>query len=356
MNRNLSIGFIICLLASFSWGLRQDTLWVDVVNDSVGFANVYSVTGIGSPTWPPDAEGVRYDDPADDPNQTFVLEAGGVITHTVYEETGVLFGYLATKKKYANYRFRVDYRFDETNDEGFQAYNSGILYHIQSDYIWPPCIESNMYTGHPTAINGIGDDGMVSVTPTKSGYGNGGSNAQELGRDHPAGEWYTMEIEVHGSDLVTHYLSGIEAAQGEDVTFGGDPVDSGNVSIQVEASGISFRNMQIRDFDSPIFWGCTNSDADNFEPEATHDDGSCNATGVRISGNPSFLNITPAAVEINSPGEHYLEVQDIKGRNIFQTRSSGPQTYRLDMLDKQGVYVIHARVGEKTIVKRIFLY
>ncbi len=79
-----------------------------------------------------------------DPNQVFRVENGAI------HVSGKEFGYVITKKEFADYYLRAEFKWGEGTyapREG-QARDSGILYHVQGEQkVWPRSVEFQIIEG-----------------------------------------------------------------------------------------------------------------------------------------------------------------------------------------------------------------
>jgi hypothetical protein len=146
-------------------------------------------------------------------------------------------GYFATKKPYANYVLRFEWKYDRPeglkSDAGFQG-NSGLLIHIGGPHkIWPKCIEAqlmNADAGNTFAINGAKFHGTKDSAAQKKAV-------------KPVGEWNLQEVTCKGDSIVCT-INGVEIARGE----GASP-DRGPIGWQSEGAVIRFRKIEIKAID-----------------------------------------------------------------------------------------------------------
>src|SRR5216684_1190868 len=146
-----------------------------------------------------------------DPDHVFRVENG------VIHVSGKEFGYLVTKKEFANYYLRSEFKWGEGTyapREG-QARDSGILYHVQGPQkVWPTSIEFQIIEG------GTGDfwmtDGAAITAGGKRVVGPAGKAAKSdrFGKgpwenvagyrdpvgevERPHGEWNFLELVAAG--------------------------------------------------------------------------------------------------------------------------------------------------------------
>ncbi len=188
-----------------------------------------------------------------DPEHVFQVENG------VIHVSGTEFGYLITKREFANYYLRAEFKWGEATHpprEG-QARDSGILYHIQGEQkVWPTSIEYQIcegQTGDFYMTDGAaltGTDGKRETGPPNSAarikrFGEGPWQNVTGYRDpageieKPHGEWNVVEVVAQG-DQVKHYLNGKLVNEGSKAY-----PSSGKILIQSEGAEIYFRDIKL---------------------------------------------------------------------------------------------------------------
>jgi hypothetical protein len=188
-----------------------------------------------------------------DPDHVFRFESG------VLHISGAEFGYLITKREYANYYLRAEFKWGEATHpprEGM-ARDSGILYHIQGpNKVWPTSLEFQIcegQTGDFYMTDGAaltGTDGKRETGPPDSAarirrFGEGPWQNVTGYRDpageieKPHGEWNLVELVVQG-DHVKHYLNGKFVNEGSQAY-----PSSGKILIQSEGAEVFFRDIRL---------------------------------------------------------------------------------------------------------------
>jgi len=188
-----------------------------------------------------------------DPEHVFRLENG--LIHI----SGAEFGYLITKREFANYYLRAEFKWGEATHpprEGM-ARDSGILYYIQGDQkVWPTSIEfqicegqtGDFYMTDGAALTGA--DGKRETGPPGSAarirrFGEGPWQNVTGYRDpngeieRPHGEWNLVELVAQGGH-VKQYLNGRLVNEGSDAY-----PSSGKILIQSEGAEVFFRDIQL---------------------------------------------------------------------------------------------------------------
>ena len=188
-----------------------------------------------------------------DPDHVFTFEEG------VIHVSGTEFGYLITKKDFANYYLRAEFKWGEAthSPRAGQARDSGILYHIQGpNKVWPTSIEYQICEGQ-TGDFYMTDGAALTGTDGKRETGPAGSAARikrigegpwqnvtgyrdpngEIEKQH--GEWNAVEIVVQ-DDNVKQYLNGKLVNEGSKAY----PA-RGKILIQSEGAEIFFRDLKL---------------------------------------------------------------------------------------------------------------
>jgi len=199
---------------------------------------------------------------------TFRVENGILkVSYDDYENFNNKFGHLFYKKKFSNYKLRVEYRFvgDQMKGSPSWAYkNNGAMIHSQSpqsmelDQWYPVSIEVQLVGGNgkekrPTAgvctpgtnikINGI----QVPQHCTPS-----------LAKTYSGDEWVTVVVVVLNNKLIQHFVEGKKVMEYTDPTVGGGdgkpddypipdgtPLKEGYIAIQSEGAPTEFRKIEL---------------------------------------------------------------------------------------------------------------
>jgi len=188
-----------------------------------------------------------------DPDHVFSVENG------VLHISGTEFGYLITRKEFADYYLRAEFKWGEATHaprEG-QARDSGILYHIQGpNKVWPTSIEYQICEGQ-TGDFYMTDSAALTGTDGKreTGPPGGAARIKRFGEgpwqnvtgyrdpngeiEKPHGEWNVVEIVVQG-DNVKQYLNGKLVNEGSKAY----PA-SGKILIQSEGAEVYYRDIEL---------------------------------------------------------------------------------------------------------------
>ena len=188
-----------------------------------------------------------------DPNRVFRVESGTV------HISGTEMGYIITRKEYANYYLRAEFKWGEGTFGSRQgkARDSGILYNIQGpNKVWPRSIEFQINegcTGDFWMTDGAaltGKDGTRITGPDgkalKIDRFNKGPFENVVGfRDSvnelekPHGQWNLVEL-VNRDGHVWQYVNGKLANEGTDAS-----PTRGRILFQSEGAEIYFRNIML---------------------------------------------------------------------------------------------------------------
>jgi hypothetical protein len=194
-----------------------------------------------------------------DPDHVFRVEKG------VIHVSGKEFGYIITRKEFANYYLRTEFQWGEGTyapREG-QARDSGILYHVQGPQkVWPTSIEFQILEGGTGdfwmtdggALNGM--DGVRVTGPAGKALkidriGKGPAKNVTGFRDpvgeveKPHGHWNLLELVVQG-DHVRQFVNGKLANEGSEAY-----PSKGKALFHSEGAEISFRNIKLYPLKSP---------------------------------------------------------------------------------------------------------
>lgn len=220
--------------------------------------------------WIPKIKGQKL---GDNWNDTFRVEDGVIkVGYDKYDKFDQRFGHLFYEKPFSNYILRVEYRFvgEQVKDGPSWAYrNSGVMFHGQDpatmavEQEFPVSIEAQFMGG-----NGKDKRSTLNVcTPGTNIVLNG-----KLHKDHCTNstsatyhgdQWVTVEIEVHGNDLIRHRIDGKTVLEYTKPQL--DPDDKwakplikdgnlmlsgGSISLQSESHPCEFRKVEIKILDA----------------------------------------------------------------------------------------------------------
>jgi hypothetical protein len=190
---------------------------------------------------------------------TFLVKDGLLtVCYDNYKQWQDNFGHLFYKGEFSHYILRVEYRFvgSQLKNAPDWAYrNSGIMFHGQSaasmgkDQHFPASIEAQLLGGHP---------GGKSKRNTLDLYTPGTYVCQQQPSDKlhhikstgptiDDDRWVTVEIEVHGGDIVRHKIGGQVVLEYQQPRLDdGSPLAKGTISLQAESHPIQFRKIELK--------------------------------------------------------------------------------------------------------------
>ena len=151
-------------------------------------------------------------------------------------------GYLATKKKFTNFKLVVEWRWAPGKEPG----NSGVLMRISGKpQMLPKCVEAQLKSGSAGdfwAFHGFKIDGDAARLKTVSGHKLGGDLigiTKKEGAEKEPGEWNRYEITAKGS-TITLAVNGKQVNQATDCD-----VLAGSIALQSEGGEIHFRKVEL---------------------------------------------------------------------------------------------------------------
>lgn len=223
-----------------------------------------------TPKFRGEKDGVNYAD-------TFRVEDGILkVRYDNYEGRlrGKLGG-LFTNETFSHYRVRVECRSVGQQTEGGPEWgvrNNGVLVHGQTpqsmalDQVFPVALEAQAISqwddGKPRPAGKV-------CTPGTHIHINGELYtphcAEVTGETIPHGQWMTLEVEVHGGDVIRHFVNGQQTIEyTRPILDENDPdaqrliaaganieVTSGTISIQAESAPYDFRKIEILELEPP---------------------------------------------------------------------------------------------------------
>ncbi|RIJ45694.1 DUF1080 domain-containing protein [Maribellus luteus] len=200
---------------------------------------------------------------------TFRVEDGLLrVSYDNWDGWDGTFGHIFYKGEFSHYKLRVEYRFvgDQVKGGPGWAYrNNGLMLHGQSaesmelDQDFPTSIEVQLLGG-----NGTDDRPTLNVcTPGTNIVMDGLLTEQHCmssdSKTFHGDQWVTVEVEVHGGDVIRHLIDGKEVLSYEKPQY--DPKDKyaqtlipengdliitkGTISLQAESGPTDFRKVEL---------------------------------------------------------------------------------------------------------------
>lgn len=213
---------------------------------------------------------IRHYDVGDNYGDTFRVEDGLMkVSYDKYEKFDARFGHIFYNEEFSHYKLRVEYRIvgeQVPGGAGWALKNSGIMVHGQSaesmskDQQFPVSLEVQLLGGNgkdprPTAnlctpgTHVVMDGKLHTPHCTKS-------SSSTFHGD----EWVTVEVEVHGDELIKHYVNGEQVIEYSKPQYdpsyddtkpllegrnGNLKIDRGTISLQSESHPVEFRKVEI---------------------------------------------------------------------------------------------------------------
>jgi hypothetical protein len=200
---------------------------------------------------------------------TFRVEGGVLkVSYDKYPRFDGKFGHLFTNRKFSRYRLRVEYRFVGEQCPGGPLWalrNSGVMIHCQPvgtmrlDQEFPVSLEVQFLGGDGSKERSTANactpgthvvvDGRLVKTHT----------INSRARTYPGDRWVTVEVEVHGGEVIRHVVVGETVLEYEKPQYderdpdalrliretGGVGLKEGYLALQAKSHPVEFRKVEI---------------------------------------------------------------------------------------------------------------
>jgi len=204
---------------------------------------------------------------------TFRVEDGILrVSYDDWDEWDGAFGHLFYKDEFSHYRLRVEYRFVGEQTKGGPSWafrNNGLMIHGQSaasmelEQQFPTSIEVQLLGG-VKVMEGYDPRTNLNVcTPgTNIVMNDTLVETHCINSSSPTfygDEWMTVEVEVHGGEVIRHFVNGVEVLSYQQPQY--DPKDAyaqkliaeagrliltkGTISLQSEGAPTDFRKVEL---------------------------------------------------------------------------------------------------------------
>jgi hypothetical protein len=252
---NFRTFFIVTLLAMAAHiAVAGDAQWTPIFNGK-------DLTG-----WTPKIRGCKV---GENFQNTFRVENGVLkVDYSNYKEWDSRFGHLFFNTKFAHYRLRLEYRFtgQQVKDApGWAFRNSGVMIHseapesMEQDQSFPTCLEVQLLGG-----TGKGERSTANLcTPGTHVEFDGKLDTRHCisskSKTFHGDQWVSLEVEVHGGELIRHFINGEEVISYRKPQLGGDAhsealaktagtnqLTEGYICLQSEGHPVEFRNIEIQ--------------------------------------------------------------------------------------------------------------
>jgi hypothetical protein len=245
---------LLALMAASPLTLAEEAKWESLFNGK-------DLTG-----WSPKIRGCEA---GENFKNTFRVADGVIkVDYSDYEQWDKRFGHLFYEKKFSHYRLRLEYRFtgEQIKDgPGWAFRNSGIMIHSES----PATMELEQDFPASLEVQLLGGNGKEErTTGNLCTPGTHVVMNEQLVKDHcmvsksktfHGDQWVTIEVEVHGNDLIRHLINGEEVMSYRKPQLGGDAhaealakvagdvmLTDGYFCLQSESHPVEFRKIEIQ--------------------------------------------------------------------------------------------------------------
>jgi hypothetical protein len=221
-------------------------------------------------------------------NGTFRVEDGLLkVRYDKWKTFNDEFGHIFYKQPFSYYRLGAEYRFvgeqapTPRKDLGWAVRNNGLMLHcldpktMLKDQDFPVSIEVQL-------LGGLGNGQPRSTanlcTPGTNVVMNGKLETRHCinstSKTYDGDQWVRVEVEVHGDEVIRHYVEGEQVLEYSKPQIGGgnvSPVDpkvkvdgtlltQGYIALQAETAPIDFRKVELLNLE-----GCTDPKASNYK-------------------------------------------------------------------------------------------
>ena len=202
---------------------------------------------------------------------TFRVEKGILSTrYDQYKSFDNQFGALYFKKKYANFRIKVTYRFVGETAPGAPTWgfrDGGVQFYCQDPNTvekmqnFPVCLEYNLHGGNGKDDNPLGEICANGIYVTVNGDKNKAyCTPATVKRTFHGDQWVTLEIDVKDGKMA-HFINGEKVLEYENPRFdsthpvgktfivnGNDAVTNGYISLQSNSHPMDFKSIEIMEY------------------------------------------------------------------------------------------------------------
>jgi hypothetical protein len=199
---------------------------------------------------------------------TFRVEDGVLrVVYDGYEKFDGKFGHIFYQDKFSHYRLRAEYRFvgkQTLGGPGWAFRNSGLMLHcpapetMRKDQDFPVSIEVQLLGG-----DGVAKRSTANLCTPGTHVVMGGKLITQhctdsSSRTYHGDQWVTVEVEVHGSGVIKHFVNGEQVmeyekpqldesdADAKPLIKGGDKLlREGYIALQAESHPVEFRKVEL---------------------------------------------------------------------------------------------------------------
>lgn len=200
---------------------------------------------------------------------TFRVEDGVLkVAYDHYDDFKQQYGHIFYEQPFSHYKLRVEYRFigqQAPGGEGWAFRNSGIMVHGQSpesmgkNQDFPISIEVQLLGG-----SGSGERTTANLcTPGTEVFMHDSLITDHCinssSKTYHGDQWVTVEVEVHGNEIIKHIVEGdtvivyekprigggVVSGYKEEIKKDGTPLQEGYISLQSESHPVEFRKVEL---------------------------------------------------------------------------------------------------------------
>lgn len=179
------------------------------------------------------------------------------------------FGHLFYRKKFSNYKLRMQYRFTGAqlkDGPGWATRNSGVMLHSQTpesmllDQDFPICIEVQLLGGLDSGERSTGNLCTPGTHVVMNDELFTPHCISSSSKTYHGDQWVRLEVLVLNDSIITHVINGEEVLTYSKPQMGGgnvnvpeeqlkplqgNPLKKGYISLQSESHPVEFRNIEI---------------------------------------------------------------------------------------------------------------
>lgn len=212
---------------------------------------------------------IRGCDAGENFQNTFRVKDGAItVDYSDYKEWDNRFGHLFYEKKFSHYRLRAEYRFTGeqlTGGPGWALRNSGIMIHSESPQMmekeqnFPTSLEVQLLAGNGKDNRTTGNLCTPGTHVVMADKLETKHCIESTSKTFHGDQWVTVEIEVHGNDVIKHFINGVEVITYSKAQYGGDGhadelakvagtkmISEGYICLQSESHPVEFRKVEIQ--------------------------------------------------------------------------------------------------------------
>ncbi len=171
------------------------------------------------------------------------------------------FGHLFYKEELSHYRLRVEYRFVGEQVEGGPGWawrNNGVMIHgqmpeeMQLNQDFPNSIEVQMLGAKEGQKRSTGNLCTPGTHVEIDGKLVKRHVINSTSESFPGDQWVTLEIEVHGGDVIRHFINGKNVMEYHKPQLNdGTILTKGSISIQAETAPCDIRKIELLKLPTP---------------------------------------------------------------------------------------------------------